>query len=277
MAEDQSNGATEQSPAEFVTLGELALEFKMPKSNLRRWAIDRGIAWHKRRVLGKGGNALQATLYAHEADKLRRLRREAGFMTSDTPQIAGPPPSEVGNFYVVAIVPELDPRRLKFGFATSINARLADHRTLAPTLQLLRSWPCQPHWERPAIDCLGVICRWIGGEVYQASDVQDVLDRAGQFFDLLPVPGEESDFPTDEELDSIPSPGATVRRYTSTDRLSWLEGVVEAFFDNPAGDCSREPELRVLFTSRVTDGLASEEPPTEQMVSMSEVEVVLPG
>lgn len=190
MTESQSNRIGEQSPPEFVTLGALSAELSMDKSALRRWVIDQGVTWHKRRIMGSGGNALQAAIFHHEAELIRHLRRDAGY-TSDGRAASVALPS-VGVFYVIAIVPELNPGRLKFGFTDSLQNRLANHRTIAPTLQVLCTWPCRAAWERPAIECLGVICRLIGGEVYQSEDVNAVLARAEQFFLLLPVLEEET-------------------------------------------------------------------------------------
>ena len=96
---------------------------------------------------------------------------------------------EFGYFYVIRLVPELDPRRLKLGFADDLNSRLGQHRTAAPTAEIVRSWPCKRDWEGTVIDCLvGGNCRLILNEVFECDELEAMIDCADKLFGLLPDP-----------------------------------------------------------------------------------------
>src|SRR5215831_7948891 len=59
-----------------------------------------------------------------------------------------------GCFYIIQLHPEDLPNRLKIGYSDNINVRLSDHRTSAPTLKLVKSWPCKRTWEEAAKACI---------------------------------------------------------------------------------------------------------------------------
>lgn len=186
-------GRTDQGPVhvegvvadEFVSLKLLAAELGLDRSNMRKYALKVGVKPHKRRTPDSAGQ-LTLAVTAAEAKFLRAKRREQGFLEASRPVS-----TEVGVFYIIQLVPELDPRRLKFGFADDIQARLAQHRTSAPTAQLLKTWPCRRPWEGTVIDSLsGAGCRLILNEVYECEDVPAVVERADAIFSLLPPPDE---------------------------------------------------------------------------------------
>ena len=96
-----------------------------------------------------------------------------------------------GYFYIIQLHPEDLPIRLKIGYTDSLDVRLSDHRTNAPTLKLLKSWSCKRTWEEAAkASITREDCRRIGGdrsEVFDG-DVQEFLNRAEAFFALMPHP-----------------------------------------------------------------------------------------
>jgi hypothetical protein len=141
-----------------------------------------GITPLRRRTADSRGS-VSLVLAGEDAERVRRARREDYPVDGAAGRCL---PSDVGVFYIIRLVPELDPGRLKFGFANSLASRLADHRVTSPTLEVVKTWPARFTWERAAIECLSVHCRQIGGEVYQANDVEAVVSRADQFFALLP-------------------------------------------------------------------------------------------
>jgi hypothetical protein len=99
--------------------------------------------------------------------------------------------SSVGVFYVIQLVPELDSRRLKLGFAESLEQRLVQHRTAAPTAKVLQAWPCKRSWELTAIDALtSVGCRLILNEGFECDDPDALVQRGEAFFRMLPLPTE---------------------------------------------------------------------------------------
>jgi hypothetical protein len=80
------------------------------------------------------------------------------------------------------------PTRLKIGYTDNLDVRQSDHRTSAPTLLLIKSWPCRRTWEEAArASITREDCRCIGGEVFDG-DVQGFVERAEAFFSIMPSP-----------------------------------------------------------------------------------------
>ena len=170
---------------DFVSLKQLAEEFRLDRSNMRKYVLKTGVTPHKRRTADSASQLTLAVTVA-EADLIRTKRREQGFLEASRPLVA-----DVGVFYVIQLVPELDPGRLKFGFADDIQTRLAQHRTSAPTAKVAKTWPCRRSWEGTLIDCLaGAGCKLILNEVYECDDMAKILERADAIFGFLPSPGE---------------------------------------------------------------------------------------
>jgi hypothetical protein len=96
-----------------------------------------------------------------------------------------------GYFYLIQLHPEDLPARLKIGYTDNLDVRQSDHRTNAPTLKLLKAWPCKRTWEEAAkASITREGCRRVGGdgsEVFDG-DVQEFIDRAEAFFALMPRP-----------------------------------------------------------------------------------------
>jgi len=155
-------------PEEFVSIKTLAERLGMDRSHARRYVLKLGFHPKKRRM-PDSANQLTLTLTAAEADAVVKRRKEEGFL--DTERAVG---NQHGVFYVVQLVPDLDPRRLKLGFAVDVNERISQHRTAAPTAACLRTWPCRRSWESTAIDCITRAgCRLIVNEVYEADDLKE--------------------------------------------------------------------------------------------------------
>ena len=168
---------------EFISLKQLADELEMDRSHARRYVLRLGIKPHKRRT-PDSQNQLTLAVDTREADLIRSKRREEGFIGSTKPVA-----KDAGVFYVIRLVPELDPRRVKLGFADDLNFRHAQHRTAAPTAVVMKSWPCKRAWEGTVMDCLtGFGCRLILNEVFECDDVESLIARADQLFSLLPDP-----------------------------------------------------------------------------------------
>ncbi len=171
---------------EFVSLKHLAEELGMDRSHARRYVLRLGIKPHKRRT-PDSQNQLTLAVDQHEANLIREKRREEGFIGSSKPVS-----KDVGEFYIIRLVPELDARRIKLGFADDLASRLSQHRTAAPTAQVVRSWPCKRSWEGTVMDCLtGEHCRLILNEVFECEDVDALVALANQLFELLPDPSNK--------------------------------------------------------------------------------------
>lgn len=93
-----------------------------------------------------------------------------------------------GYFYLIQLHPDDLPNRLKIGYTDKLEVRLSDHRTSAPTLRLVKSWPCKRTWEEAAKASITRDgCRCIGGEVFDG-DMQVFVERADAFFARMPSP-----------------------------------------------------------------------------------------
>lgn len=165
----------------YVTLKDLAVELGIDRSNLRKYVLNHGLAPLSVRASGSRG---QATLALTEADAeaVRALRHNEGFQDSGTPVENGE-----GHFYLVQLVPEFNPNRVKLGFALDANTRLDAHRTAAPTATLVKVWKCKRSWEGAAIASLTrVECELIANEVYECKSIDRLIARGDEFFGLMP-------------------------------------------------------------------------------------------
>lgn len=168
---------------DYVSIKDLAKRLGMDRSHARRYVMRLGYLFHKRRT-ADSGSQLTVCVTGVEADEIAAQRADLGFTASTMVAI-----SDVGVFYVIQLVPDLDPKRLKLGFAESLEQRLSQHRTAAPTARVIRTWPCKRTWEVTAIDALTREgCRLILNEVFECDDVATLLQRGDAFFSLLPAP-----------------------------------------------------------------------------------------
>jgi hypothetical protein len=168
---------------DYVSIKELASRLGMDRSHVRRYVMKLGYSFHKRRT-PDSGSQLTLCVTSAEADAIASQRADKGFTASTVVAV-----SDVGVFYVIQLVPDLDQKRLKLGFAESLEQRLSQHRTAAPTARVLRAWPCKRPWELTAIDALTREgCRLILNEVFECDDPDTLVKRGDVFFSMLPAP-----------------------------------------------------------------------------------------
>jgi hypothetical protein len=168
---------------EFVSIKSLAVRLGMDRSHARRYVLQLGYTLHKRRVSGSGGQ-LTLCVTSAEADQIVCQRSEKGFLAPTVVAV-----SDVGVFYVIQLVPDLDPKRLKLGFAESLKQRLSQHQTAAPTARVIGTWPCKRSWELTAMDALTRVgCRLILNEVFECDEPNALVERGHAFFSTLPQP-----------------------------------------------------------------------------------------
>jgi hypothetical protein len=118
-----------------------------------------------------------------EAEQIREVRRSQGFTKSS--QVIVP---QDGYFYIILLYPDLSGKRIKLGFATTVQSRLLAHRTVAPTAMVLASWFCKSAWEKAAIASVAREgCVLVANEVYDCENVDDLIERGKQFFALMPM------------------------------------------------------------------------------------------
>lgn len=167
----------------YISIKHLAEQLGMDRSHARKYVLKLGFKPMKRRT-ADSGSQLTLTVTTQEAEAILKQRRDQGF-TAEGKAVE----SEAGVFYVIQLVPELDPNRIKLGFAIDLNDRLVQHRTAAPTAKVLKSWPCKRSWEATVMDSLtSVGCRHILNEVFECSNLDDLARRADELFRILPNP-----------------------------------------------------------------------------------------
>lgn len=75
-----------------------------------------------------------------------------------------------GNVYVVQLMPESLPNRVKVGFSMDMDKRLASFTTICPNAKLLASWKGDTEKERAAINLLAAKYNKVGREVFDVND-----------------------------------------------------------------------------------------------------------
>lgn len=166
---------------EYVSLKSLSKELGMDRSHARRYVLGLGINPIKKRM-SDSANQLSLAVTEEEAQKIRDHRKAKGYDGS-VPTIE----TENGFFYVIALVPDLDHRRIKLGFANNVVDRLFQHRTAAPTAHIITHWPCKRSWEKVVIECLTAkSCKHILNEVFECSDIDSLAATGDRLFKILP-------------------------------------------------------------------------------------------
>ena len=166
-----------------VLLSTLASEWGIDKSNVRKYVIRHGFECIRVRGSDRTHQSVLG-LTGSDAELLRELRQREGYTTQNGTR---PVENGIGIFYIVQIMPDADPSRIKFGYATEVSRRLSAYRTLSPTATTIKTWRCRVSWERAAIDSLTAEdCTRIGGEVYVCQDIEKLLKRGDIFFSCMP-------------------------------------------------------------------------------------------
>ena len=169
---------------DMVSIKKIAEELKINKDYALRLVKRRAEALDIRPQRGKRGTLF---LSREDADHLiKDYQPKRASLASSAIDAARP--RGFGYFYIIQLHPEDLPTRVKIGYTDNLDVRQSDHRTTAPTLKLLKSWPCKRTWEEGAkASVTRESCRDIGGEVFDG-DVQGFTDRAEAFFSLMPHP-----------------------------------------------------------------------------------------
>lgn len=172
-------------PEKYILLSALAHEWGIDKSNARKYVIAHGFDFI--RVRGDDRtHQLVLGLSVEDAELVREARLREGYSVQENGNLR-PVENGVGVLYLVQIMPDADPLRVKLGYASDANRRLASYRTISPTATIVKTWPCRVTWERAAIDSLTAEnCTLIGGEVYVCADIERLLQRGDIFFSCLP-------------------------------------------------------------------------------------------
>jgi hypothetical protein len=175
--------------ADMVRLAEIAKRLRIDLSTVRR-------------LIAKEADSLKLTLHRGKHDRLYLSAEDTEKLIASYEARRGPVAvtdeageaatyDRYGYFYVIQLVPEALPNRVKIGFADNVEKRLAEHRTAAPTAKLLKAWPCKRSWDYAAMDSITRTgCKLVLNEVYEG-EVKDFLERGDVFFSVMPSPDSE--------------------------------------------------------------------------------------
>ena len=173
----------------MVGLAEIAKRLKLEVTAIRRF-------------VARQSEALELELHRGKGDKILLSHDDADRVVAAYEARRGPIPTSgqdtakfdrYGYFYIIQLVPEALPTRVKIGFAENVDQRLNEHRTAAPTSKLLKAWPCKRSWDYAAMDSITKEgCKLVLNEVYEG-DVEGFITRGDQFFAVMPDPDAEKE------------------------------------------------------------------------------------
>lgn len=155
-----------------------------------------------RRLVARKNEELQLTLHRGKGVKLFLTREDADKLIANYETRRGPLSAtseeeakfdRTGSFYIIQLIPEALPNRVKIGYADIVDKRLTEHRTAAPTARLLKAWSCKRSWDYAAMDSITREgCKLVLNEVYEG-EIEGFLARAEAFFALMPNPNNEKE------------------------------------------------------------------------------------
>ncbi len=161
---------------------QLGVSIDTIRRNVRNFGNELNIQAEKRKTSDSKG-ALADCLSMNDADvfiNFYKLKGETDINKIDFIR-------EYGYFYIIQLVPEFFPDRVKLGFAENLKKRLLEHQTSSPTAILIGNWPCKRFWEQAAIESITrVDCKLVMNEVYEG-ELKGFIKRAEDFFNLMPT------------------------------------------------------------------------------------------
>lgn len=172
---------------ELVGLAEIAARLTVDNRTVRRLIAQESETLGIEIQRGKGDKVL---LSKDDAERLI-----ASYLARRGPQTGTSEDAakfdRFGYFYLIQLIPEALPKRIKIGFADNVERRLNEHRTAAPTAKLLKAWSCKRSWDYAAMDSITREgCRLVLNEVFEG-DVEGFLRRAESFFSVMPNPDSQ--------------------------------------------------------------------------------------
>jgi len=174
--------------AEFLTFREIADKLDVGvdtvRRTVRRLSKNSEITLLKR----KTPNSKGATVHCLSVDDSNKL---ISYFENRNKPISGENIDNAafqrfGYFYIIQLIPEAIPNRVKIGYTDNLETRLREHQTSAPTAKYIGHWKCKRSWDQAAMDSITrEDCKFIMNEVYEG-DIKKFLNRAEEFFRILP-------------------------------------------------------------------------------------------
>ena len=172
---------------DIISFKDLAKRLAVDPTTIRR-LIDRFGAELAIEVQKGRGDTINAkwTHYLSRDDAERLVafyEARQGGLASD---VASDSFQSFGFFYVIQLVPEALPDRLKIGYTDNLEKRLTEHKTAAPTARIVASWPCKRSWDYAAMDSITrADCVWVLNEVFEGNP-EGFVNRGNAFFSHMP-------------------------------------------------------------------------------------------
>jgi len=169
----------------FDLAQKLGVSYDTIRRTIARYSNELGITVLKRKTSSSRGALTQCI----SLDAANRLITFLESKTNDNPQNDGQEFSfqRFGYFYIIQLVPELIPNRVKIGYTDNLEQRLRDHQTSAPTARYVKYWECKRSWDQSVMDSITRSdCQLVMNEVYEG-DVTLFVQRAEEFFALMPT------------------------------------------------------------------------------------------
>ena len=150
------------------------------RRNIRAKKSELGLKPQKVKTPDSKG-ALVGCLSIDDSDKLIRY-----YETKGIPEITSSSARNFGYFYIIQLIPEFHPKRVKIGYADDVDKRFKEHQTASPTARLLGFWPCKRSWDQSAMGSITRSgCKLVLNEVYEG-DIDGFMQRAKEFFNIMP-------------------------------------------------------------------------------------------
>lgn len=172
--------------SETVRFSDLAKKLGVGIDTIRRTVAkvgdDLGIVAQR-----ESHSSIAQCLSVRDADKLIRYfeERDKHIAATEPSAVAGSY-SNYGYFYIIQLLPELFPERVKIGYTDNLETRLREHQTAAPTARYLKSWECKRSWDQAVMDCITrKDCKLVMNEVYEGN-LDLMIQRADELFRLMP-------------------------------------------------------------------------------------------
>jgi hypothetical protein len=91
-----------------------------------------------------------------------------------------------GFLYMMQLIPEYNPNRIKFGFAYNVERRFYDYKISCPNVTLIAKWECVRHMERESIRQItkSIKCSSLSFELFECDDFRDLLNSANNYFQI---------------------------------------------------------------------------------------------
>ena len=167
---------------DFMTFRELADQIGVEVTTVRRNVKQLNLTVRKEKTPSSKG----ATVHCLSIDDANHLiayfeSRDKSDFNSDSSAL-----DRFGYFYIIQLIPEALPNRVKIGYTDNLDTRLREHQCAAPTAKYLGHWKCKRSWDQAAMDSITREgCHLVMNEVYEG-DIESFLCRAEKFFSVMP-------------------------------------------------------------------------------------------